>query len=443
MAFKFEALPPQLLVRIAEYAGTPWTGSASAVGYAGACRSLLDAAQTVHARAVTIRLGYKVSASSANKVSWKDDAETRERKEVAGRAETAAAAAAAFEHTAPIVWSPIFVGPLDSVKLTDTESEEALPPSTLLRYLADPRSRFRELVARAGSVRMNLDFWTLFELRDASLDGYASEKAKGEGKGEGEKGADKDDDEGEKGADKDDDEGEKGEEEEEEDAGCDDENYKPSTGDDAVDAAGAAQLRELLCLDGVRLYVLFSSTESQEWDEAMHSRWAGVLRSFPNITDLDYSYRDGHGGSVIELMQSAAQRFPLARAAQPIRLTGSDDWCYSGDWSDQGLYLQVCQEVSKRLRSCGCACCLPTCLPSCLPACLPACLRVMRSRVRRFSRAAAPAARALRAYALLTLAAPHHAEPERTPTCLLLPPPAPGLPMPMSMRVHVLVSTCR
>lgn len=141
------SLPTSLLNHIARAAGDDVTTDCSARGssaYASTCHALLESHQQSHPRSHALTLRYRAFGAPGPCVPVP---------------------------SYPLRWSPLDVGMRDSVTIGDEKAAQISSPGQLLRILSHPESRFEELAARAGSVAMYVDYRTLLECRDVSLDG--------------------------------------------------------------------------------------------------------------------------------------------------------------------------------------------------------------------------------------------------------------------------------
>lgn len=116
--------------------------------------------------------------------------------------------------------------------------------------------------------------------------------------------------------------------------------HEPLKGRDAVDAAGAAELRRLLQLCGSKqrdgrggLRVDFSSTDVGGWNYVEYSAWAGVLRSFPGISEM--ILRDGKAAWLESLLERGEQLFPVRSSLRyTLRLLDSSPTPFDGRFGD-------------------------------------------------------------------------------------------------------------
>lgn len=86
------------------------------------------------------------------------------------------------------------------------------------------------------------------------------------------------------------------------------------------------------------LHVEFSCTAVFKWDSDLIGAWIGVIRTFPTISDIDTSWSDKYGFSVTEFLDNAAKYWKPARI---LRLRGSDNHFYAGQYHSYGRYITV------------------------------------------------------------------------------------------------------
>lgn len=201
-----------------------------------------------------------------------------------------------------IDWSAKKIQKGDDVYLIG--EERSMTAERLLRLLRDPRSKLDNLLAATEAVHLQVSYWTLFDLRDRSLDGsLPPEQAK-----------------------------------EALQTISDGRRRQPVS---TLNPADADELRGLL-LRIPNLIVWFDDTDVLNSDDVLRACYVGVIRTFTNIGDLHYGWCDKYGWHVKEHIRDCWHRWG-ARTARIIRLHGSDDNCGLGEWDDECKFLETCQ----------------------------------------------------------------------------------------------------
>lgn len=90
------------------------------------------------------------------------------------------------------------------------------------------------------------------------------------------------------------------------------------------------------------LYVMSGNQDPNEWCIRRLCEHAGILRTFPTITDMDYTPGEGQGDTYPCLSKDMSFYLNV-QSANVIRYIGSDDACDKGRWSEKARFLQVCQ----------------------------------------------------------------------------------------------------
>ena len=92
------------------------------------------------------------------------------------------------------------------------------------------------------------------------------------------------------------------------------------------------------------LHVECGEINAYNWRLNQKAEFAAILRTFPNISDMNYSDCDKNGDMFLNECKDIWYRWGV-RSERIIRYHGSDDWCYKGLWSSHARFLQVCQEA--------------------------------------------------------------------------------------------------
>lgn len=174
-----------------------------------------------------------------------------------------------------------------------------LPSDQLLAILEHPDTRLEELLA--GAVDIKISYWILFDIRDTALDP--------------------------------------------------DTTNIPFKRDPATDFRREEPLSTLDAAEKVRLRTLlqrfptliadFTYSGVYSYGPSLKAAYVGVLRSFPNIGELNYGC-DKYGWSVKEHIWDC-YRLWGAKSARLLYLIGFDDNCDIGYWDPEHNFLQECQ----------------------------------------------------------------------------------------------------
>ena len=198
----------------------------------------------------------------------------------------------------PITWDKEEVTDETTVCLyspTDIETRE------LMTAICNPDSDIATLLATAKSVTICISYWVLVDLRDPTLDA--------------------------------------------EQLVCDlEDSHMPDGFPDTElsESTIVAACRQIIQAF-TNLHVYLIETNMNEWERCCFARYAGVIRTFKNISDYDYSWCDKYGPSVQHNLEQAYDLYGVT-TDRVVYLHGIDDWCYAGFASETYRYIELAQE---------------------------------------------------------------------------------------------------
>lgn len=199
-----------------------------------------------------------------------------------------------------LVWDKTEVNAQSSVCLY-LENRVGYNTRELMTLLSNPESELATLLETAGTITLCVSYWVLVDLRDKTLDANPDLECNNE-----------------------------------------DPEMPECHPDNDLDPDLVAQCRSLL-QQFTNLHVYFDETHMGYWEDCCLSRYTGLVGTFHNISDYDYSCCDKYGCLVIETLERAHALYG-ARTERPVFLHGSDDWCYEGQSCDKVNYIQLAQE---------------------------------------------------------------------------------------------------
>lgn len=199
-----------------------------------------------------------------------------------------------------LVWDKTAVNAQLSVCLC-LENRVGHTTRELMTLLSNPESELATLLETAGRTTLCVSYWVLCDLRDTALDGNPSLIC-----------------------------------------GNEDPEMPEDHPDNGLDPELVAQCRNIL-QQFTYLHVYMDETHMGYWEDCCLSRYTGVVCTFPNISDYDYSCCDKYGCLVIETLERAHALYG-ARTERPVFLHGSDDWCDEGQCCGKVNYIQLAQE---------------------------------------------------------------------------------------------------
>lgn len=167
----------------------------------------------------------------------------------------------------------------------------------LLSLLEHPRTQWDALCESECTLTLQLSYWILFDVRDQSLDGESSGVHFSV-----------------------------------------ENDYMRNLPITTLDTSQICRLRSLL-LKPTNLVVEFTETGVHTYGPYLKACYVGVIRTFPNISELNYSWCDKYGWPVMEHIWDCYERWK-ARTARCITLCGSDDNCGIGTCSEKHNYFQ-------------------------------------------------------------------------------------------------------
>ena len=206
-------------------------------------------------------------------------------------------------------YEDIFI-PIHNIKWDKTEvmsettvclySQYDLDTRELMTALCDPDSDIATLLATAKKVTLCVSYWVLVDLRDPTLDA--------------------------------------------EQLTCrlEDPDMPDEFPDTELDESTIIASREILQAF-TNLHVYLIETDMNRWERCCFARYAGVVRTFKNISDYDYSLCDKYGPAVQQNLQQAYDLYGVT-TDRVVYLHGIDDWCFAGAASEKYRYIELAQE---------------------------------------------------------------------------------------------------
>jgi hypothetical protein len=197
-----------------------------------------------------------------------------------------------------IEWNAEDITPSTSVCLY--KRGEDFDTRELLTRICNPDSKIDVLLENSKSVTLCVSYWVLVDLRDATLDA------------------------------------------EQRPCGLEDPHMPECHPDTGLGRHLVPACRSIL-QKFTNLHVYFDETHLDYWENCCFARYAGVVRTFKNISDYDYASRDKYGPFMISMLEKAYTLYGTI-TERVVLLHGIDDSCDDGCSSELHRYIQIAQD---------------------------------------------------------------------------------------------------
>jgi hypothetical protein len=169
----------------------------------------------------------------------------------------------------------------------------------IMKRICNPESKIDILFEKAKSVTLCVSYWVLVDLRDKSLDFEQHE------------------------------------------CGLEDEQMPPFHPDTGL--GHLVPLFRSILQKFTNLHVYFNETNMSYWEKCCFARYSGVVRTFKNISDYDYTLSDSYGELVISNIEKAYSLYGIT-TDRVVLLHGCDDTCNEGRSSETQRYIELAQK---------------------------------------------------------------------------------------------------